>query len=61
MLCKDRKMTGSARVLWSKRADALKAGTVLMATKPDRDGWTDDEFRLWRYAMAISRRMERLH
>lgn len=61
MLSKDRKMSGPARELWIRRADALKAGTTLMATKPDRDGWTDDELRVWRYAMAISRRMERLH
>ena len=61
MLIKDRRMTGSARVLWTRRADALKAGTNLVVAKPDRDGWTEDEFRVWRYAMAISRRMERLH
>lgn len=61
MLSKDRKLSGAARVLWTRRADALKAGTTLMVTKPDRDRWTDDELRVWRYAMAISRRMERLH
>ena len=54
-------MSGAARSLWTRRADALKAGTSLMVKKPDREGWTEDELRVWRYAMAISRRMERLH
>lgn len=50
-----------ARHLWAKRVDALKAGSILLAEKPDRELWSDKELRLWRYATAISRRMERLN
>lgn len=39
---------------------ALKAGTVLLAHKPDRHLWTKDEFRVWRYATAISHRLDKL-
>lgn len=50
----------AAVALWSKRAHALRAGTVLLADKPNREQWNDDEFRIWRYATAISHRLDKL-
>lgn len=58
---KKRKAAPAAISLWSRRAEALKAGTELVSEKPDRALWSDDDFRVWRYAQAISRRVERLH
>ncbi len=50
-----------AQSLWLRRVDALKAGSILLAQKPDRRRWSRAELRVWRYATAISRRMERLN
>jgi hypothetical protein len=50
----------TAVALWNQRADALRAGSVLLADKPDRTNWTNREFRIWRYATAISHRLEKL-
>lgn len=61
MLFKNRKVTPEAEVLWVKRADALAAGSLLLDDKPDREQWTQREFRTWVYAMAISRRLEKLN
>lgn len=61
MQLKSRKTAPEAVELWTRRADALKAGTMLVSEKPDREDWTADEVRTWRYAAAISRRMNRLH
>ncbi len=58
---KSRKSSPEAVELWTRRADALKAGTLLVSEKPDREEWTPDDIRVWRYAAAISRRMNRLH
>jgi hypothetical protein len=52
--------SASALALWNQRAHALRAGTDLLTVKPDRENWTDREFRLWRYATAISHRLEKL-
>ena len=60
-MLKGRKLTPRAAEGWGRRADALEAGTVLMSEKPDEDDWTKKEFRAWRYAMAVSRRLEKLH
>jgi len=50
-----------ARALWYQRAHALRAGTDLLAGKPDGENWTPREYRIWRYATAISHRLEKLH
>jgi len=61
IMIKDRKLPPEAAARWTRRSEALEAGTILISTKPDRDEWTQVEARLFRYAMAISRRMEKLH
>lgn len=61
MQLKTRKTSPEAVELWTRRADALKAGTMLVSEKPDREEWTQHDVRTWRYAAAISRRMNRLH
>lgn len=61
MLIKVIQSTPEARHLWLKRVDALKAGSNLLAEKPDRALWSHKDMRVWRYATAISRRMERLN
>lgn len=45
---------------WDRRSEALVLGTQLMNDKPDADTWTARERRLWIYAMAIGKRIERL-
>jgi hypothetical protein len=32
-----------------------------MADKPDSDEWTPQDRKLWRYALAVSRRLEKIH
>lgn len=49
-----------AVALWSKRAHALRASTNLLTIKPNRELWSDREYRLWRYATAISHRIDKL-
>jgi len=56
-----RKLEGEAAVRWNRRGDALEAGSRLMSVKPDPAEWTDEERRLWRYALAVSRRLEKIH
>jgi hypothetical protein len=46
--------------LWDRRNDVLVQGTALMNDKPDMEDWTDQERRLWLYAVAIGNRLERL-
>lgn len=60
MELKDRRHAQGAVALWNKRADALKAGSLLVYEKPDREEWTSGELRTWKYASAISRRLDRL-
>lgn len=48
-------------VIWDRRASALEAGFQLMEKKPDDRAWTDGDKRLWRYAIAVSKRLERLN
>lgn len=60
MIRKPRPSTPVAVALWSKRADALRASTDLLADKPNSEQWTDHEFRIWRYATAISHRLDKL-
>ena len=50
-----------AVTLWERRGDALKASSVLLEKKPDRDEWTKAERRIFNYASAISRRLEKLN
>lgn len=57
---KDRKLSPEATAWWTKRSEALEAGTVLLSSKPDRKQWTSEDRRLFRYAMAVSRRMDKL-
>ena len=47
--------------LWEKRGYALKASSVLLEEKPDREDWTRHERRVFSYASAISRRLEKLN
>jgi hypothetical protein len=61
MVLRGRKSKPEAVVLWTRRADALKAGSILLTEKPDREVWTHEEVRIWRYARAISSRMDRMH
>lgn len=53
-------MPKAAAELWEKRSAALAAGSELMSDKPDIETWTKKERRLWLYALAIGRRLERL-
>lgn len=57
---KDRKFSPEATARWTRRSEALEAGTILVSVKPDRDLWTSEDYRLFRYAMAVSRRMDKL-
>lgn len=50
-----------ATVIWDRRANALEAGFKLMEKKPDDRVWTSNDWRLWRYAIAVSKRLERLN
>jgi hypothetical protein len=50
-----------AMTIWDKRASALEAGFKLMEIKPDEKAWTPNDWRLWRYAIAVSKRLERLN
>ena len=50
-----------ATVIWDRRANALEAGFKLMEKKPDDRVWTPNDWRLWRYAIAVSKRLERLN
>ncbi len=47
--------------LWEQRGDALKASSILLEMKPDREEWTRAERRIFNYASAISRRLEKLN
>ncbi len=53
--------TSVAVALWHRRAHALKVSSSLLADKPDQNDWTDGEYRIWRYATAISRRIGKLN
>lgn len=61
MTLKGAAMLGAASAIWDRRNAALEAISALMDEKPDSDDWTDEERRLWNYAMAIGRRLERIH
>lgn len=50
-----------AMVIWDRRANALEAGFKLMEKKPDDRAWSEGDKRLWRYALAVSKRLERLN
>jgi hypothetical protein len=56
-----RKLETGAVQRWTKRSEALEAGFKLMSDKPDPDEWTEEDRRLWRYALAVSRRLEKIH
>lgn len=60
IVIKERLATPEAAALWTRRAEALEAGTLLLSGKPDRELWTADDRRLFRYALAVSRRMDKL-
>jgi hypothetical protein len=61
MPLRDRKLPVEAVERWHRRSDALEAGSRLMTDKPDPDEWTRQDRRLWRYALAVSRRLEKIH
>lgn len=61
MPLKSRTLEPTAAAVWDRRGDILAAGYALMCDKPDRSEWDRQDHRLWRYAMAISRRLEKLH
>lgn len=54
-------MDSKAVSLWERRGDALKASSNLLEEKPDRQEWTRAERRIFNYASAISRRLEKLN
>ncbi|MFM1814610.1 MAG: hypothetical protein RLZ98_1305 [Pseudomonadota bacterium] len=54
-------MSQDAIRLWDKRAEVLEAGHMLMQEKPDPEQWTEEERRIWRYATAISARLDKLN
>ena len=58
---KDGNLTARAVELWEKRGVALKTSSILLEQKPDRDEWTRRERRIFSYASAISRRLEKLN
>jgi hypothetical protein len=53
-------LSESEAALWDRRNEVLVQGTALMNDKPDMEDWTDEERRLWLYAVAIGNRLERL-
>jgi hypothetical protein len=53
-------LSESEAALWDRRNEVLVQGTTLMNEKPDMEDWTDQERRLWLYAIAIGNRLERL-
>lgn len=57
---KDRKFAPEAAARWTRRSEALEAGTILLSSKPDRELWTHEDLRLFRYAMAVTQRMDKL-
>jgi hypothetical protein len=61
MPLRGRKLEDDAVARWHKRGDALEAGSRLMTDKPDPDQWTPQDYKLWRYALAVSRRLEKIH
>jgi hypothetical protein len=60
MFFKERKLSAEAVAKWSRRSEALEAGTILLSSKPNRDLWTAEDHRLFRYALAVTRRMDKL-
>ena len=58
---KDRYLPARAVSLWEKRGGALKASSILLDEKPDREEWTREERRIFSYASAVSRRLEKLN
>lgn len=61
MPLRGRKLDEGAATRWNRRGDALDAGTKLLSEKPDMDEWTEHDRRVWRYAIAVSRRIEKIH
>jgi hypothetical protein len=53
-------LSPSEAAVWDRRNEALVQGAALMDEKPDMEDWTDQERRLWLYAVAIGNRLERL-
>ena len=60
-MMKELALSERAVALWERRGDALKASSLLIDKKPDRDDWTSAERRIFFYASAVSRRLEKLH
>ena len=58
---RERVLTERAVALWERRGSALKASSALLDEKPDREEWTPAERRVFSYASAVSRRLEKLH
>ena len=50
-----------AVALWERRGEALRASSMLLDQKPDHEEWTSTERRVFFYASAVSRRLEKLH
>jgi hypothetical protein len=53
-------LSDSATKLWDRRSAALVSSSNLVHEKPDAQSWTREERRLWLYAIAIGRRLERI-
>lgn len=60
IMMKDRKLAPEAEARWTRRSEALAAGAILVSNKPDRGSWSLEDQRLFRYAMAVSRRIDKL-
>lgn len=60
MVLRDRMTSPEAVARWNRRSEALEAGAILLAQKPNREQWTHEELRVFRYALAVSRRMDKL-
>jgi hypothetical protein len=61
MPLRGRRLDLDAEARWNRRSDALEQGTKLMSDKPNPEEWTNEDRRLWRYALAVQRRLEKIH
>lgn len=58
---RNRKFGAAEAARWDRRGEVLDAVNKLLEKKPDRDEWDDQDWRRYRYALAISRRIEKLN
>jgi hypothetical protein len=58
---RNRKLGATEAACWDRRGAVLDAVNTQLAKRPDRDDWDEKDWRRFRYALAISRRMEKLN